>query len=103
MTKNPFLNALFAISYIVILVSLASLVPTFFANSEDNIFMPMSALSALVLSVSVMAYLFFYQPVLMFLDGEREKGVKLFLHTVAIFACGAVMVFLTSIFINRFF
>ena len=75
----------------------------FFATSlggegEDSIFIPMGMLALLVLSVSVMAYLFFYQPVMLFLDGKREDAVKLFLETVAVFA-GATGVVLTVAFI----
>jgi len=48
-----------------------------------------------------MAYLFFYQPVLMLLDGKREEAAKLFLHTLAIFACGTVAVLIISFIVNR--
>ena len=97
MTKNPFYNALFAIAYIVCLVTAASILPNVFNGQKDNIFMPMAALSVLVLSVSLMAYLFFYQPVIMLIEGKREPAVRLFLHTVGIFAGGTAMIFLISL------
>lgn len=91
MTKNPFINALAALAYIVGIVSIAFLSGPD-SQREPSILFPIAALTLLVLSVSVMAYLFFYQPVLLLLDGKREEAVKLFLHTVGVFACGTLAV-----------
>lgn len=102
MTRNPFYNALLAIAYIVGIVSLISLAPHAFASEKDNIFIPMGMLSLLVLSVAVMAYLFFYEPVILLLDGKRDAAVKLFLHTIGIFAGIIVVVFLISILVSRY-
>lgn len=46
----------------------------------------MSFLAVFVLSAALMAYMFFYQPVILFLDGHRDEGVKLFLKTIGAFA-----------------
>lgn len=70
-------------------------------GDKESIFMPIGMLSLLVLSVALMAYLFFYRPVLMLLDGQREKAVKLFLHTVGIFAIATAIVLIVSIVIAR--
>jgi len=43
-------------------------------------------LSLLTLSVAVMAFLFFYQPLLLFIEGKKKEAVNLFLKTVGIFA-----------------
>ncbi len=96
MTTNPLYNALLAVAYIAGVVSLLFLGPTFLADQDDNIFMPMLMLSLLVLSVAVMAFLFFYKPVTLLLDGERDKAVKLFLHTIGIFAVATILIFLAS-------
>ena len=97
MTRNPFYNALAAITYIVTLVSTAILLPRFLGGPEESIFYPMLGLSVFVLSASVMAYLFFYQPLLMILDGKREEGVKLFLKTIGVFAIATAALLLISI------
>src|SRR3989344_4928893 len=98
MTTNPFYNALFAISYIMVLVT------AIFHGSnilkdvvEESIFLPMGVLATLVLSVALMGYLFFYQPVILLLEGQREKAVKLFLHTIAIFAVATALVLLIAL------
>ncbi len=101
MTKNPFYNALFAIAYIMILVSAVFFAPSFLIGEKENIFMPMGMLALLVLSVALMAYLFFYQPIIMLINGEREKAAKLFLHTVGIFAGATAIVLITSAILSR--
>ena len=103
MTTNPFYNALFAISYIVVLVTAFNFAATHLENVvEETILLPMGALGILVLSVALMGYLFFYQPVMMLLDGQREKAVKLFLHTVAAFAGATALVILTALAVGIF-
>ncbi len=100
MSKNPFYNALFAIAYIVVLVTTVFFTPHVPGFPEQSVFYPMAVLGTLVFSVALMAYLFFYQPVLMFLDNQREKGVKLFLHSIAIFAVGIIVIFLLSVIVK---
>ncbi|MCE9541828.1 hypothetical protein K8R03_04730, partial [Candidatus Kaiserbacteria bacterium] len=82
------------------IVSLMVLAPRAVGGPEESIFYPMVGLALLVLSVSVMAYLFFYRPVTMLLDGEREKAVTLFLQTVGIFAVATAAVFLVSLIVH---
>jgi hypothetical protein len=53
-------------------------------------------LSLLVLSVSVMAFLFFYQPVVLLLDGKREEALAFFLRTVGTFAAGTILLALVT-------
>lgn len=94
MTKNPFINAALALGYVIAVVSLISFGPTLLdAPKEDNILMPIGMISLLTLSTAMMAYLFFYQPLMMFFENKRAEAVKLFLHTVAIFACFTLCVF----------
>ena len=93
MNKKSFYNAILAAGYITFIVSIINWTSSIPHKPEDNVFMPITMLSLLVLSVALMGYLFFYQPVLLLLDGKREEAVKLFLGTVAIFA-GLVITFL---------
>lgn len=100
MTKNPFYNALFAIAYIVSLITIIFNASNILGGPQESILFPIGGLSLFVLSAALMAYLFFYQPVLMLIDGEREKAVKLFLHTLGIFACGTALIYILSIIVN---
>jgi hypothetical protein len=96
MTTNPFYNALAALGYIVSVVSLLFGIGHILGDTEDNILFPIGGLSLLVLSVAIMAYIFFYQPILMLLDGKREEGIQLFLKTVSTFAGLVASVLLIS-------
>ncbi|HEU0080974.1 MAG TPA: hypothetical protein VFQ72_03040 [Candidatus Paceibacterota bacterium] len=84
--KKPIYNAVLAAGYIAILVSAASWANSIPHSPQDNIFMPMAMLSLLTLSVAVMAFLFFYQPVILLIEGKRAEALRLFLSTVGIFA-----------------
>lgn len=86
MTKNPFINALSASVYIVFIVSVMNFVTQPLRNKPDTFAAPIVFLSILTLSVAVMAFLFFYQPLLLFIDGKKKLAVNLFIKTVAIFA-----------------
>jgi hypothetical protein len=98
MTKNPFINALLGLGYISV-ISVLLFYGSELAPKEDNVLMPISMLSLFVLSASIMAYLFLYEPIVQFLSGERERGVMLFLQTVGIFACFTFALFLLVFFV----
>ena len=86
MTKNPYLNAFLAGLYIVFVVILISYGPALVRDKPDTILAPMAMLSLLVCSVALMGYIFFLQPVLMYLDGEKREAVEFFTKTLAAFA-----------------
>lgn len=86
MSKNPFLNALSAASYIILIVTIMNFIMQTQSNKPDTILAPITVLSMLTLSVAVMAYLFFYQPLQLFIDGQKKAAVNLFVQTVGVFA-----------------
>lgn len=86
MTKNPIINALSASGYIIVLVAIMTFGTQPLRNKPDTFFAPIVFLSVLTLSVTVMAFVFFYQPLLLFIDGEKKEGVSLFAKTVGVFA-----------------
>lgn len=86
MSKNPLVNAICASAYIILIVSVMTFVTQPLKNKPDTFFAPITVLFVLTLSVSVMAYLFFYQPLLLFIDGKKKEAVNLFVKTVGIFA-----------------
>jgi len=84
--KSPSLkNAFFAASYIIFIVVALTLATEPLRDKDDTLFTPVVVLSVLTLSVAVMAYLFFYDPMLLFLEGKRREAVDVFLKTVFIF------------------
>lgn len=101
MTTKPLYNALLAIGYIALIITGVFLSSTLFPFAEESIFIPMGMLSLLVLSAAIMAFLFFYQPVLMLIEGKREEAVKFFLKTIGIFALGTGILLLTALLVSN--
>ncbi len=92
MSKNPIINALSAAGYIGIVVSIINFISLTHKNKPDTAFAPVVFLSLLTLSVTVMAYLFFYQPLQLFIDGKKKEAINLFVKTVGIFAAFTAVV-----------
>src|SRR5690242_18990929 len=82
MSKNPIVNALSASEYILLVASFIFFLSHTQRNRPDTFFAPIAVLSLLTLSVSVMAFLFFYQPLQLFISGKNKEGVRLFAQTV---------------------
>lgn len=92
MTKNPIFNALGASGYIILVVSVINFISLTQGSKPDTPFAPVVFLSLLTLSVVTMAYMFFYQPLLLFVDGKKKEGIGLFAKTVGYFALFTVLV-----------
>ena len=102
MTKNPLYNALAASGYIILLVSAMNFESKI--QMDENVasfIMPIIMLSLFTLSAAVMGYIFCYQPLRLFLEGEKEKAVKLFVKTVGIFAIITFSIVLVYLLILR--
>lgn len=98
MSKNPFVNALNASAYIILVVSVMTFVTQPLGNKPDTFFAPITALFVLTLSVAVMAFLFFYQPLLLFIEGKKKDAVSLFVKTVGIFAVFTLVILILLFF-----
>ncbi len=92
MFKNPILNALSAAGYIGLVVSVLNLLSITQGNKPDTAFAPVVFLSLLTLSVAVMATLFLYQPLQLFIEGKKKQAVNLFTQTVGVFAVFTLLV-----------
>ena len=91
MSKNPIINALSASAYIILIVSVMTFVTQPLRNKPDTFFAPITMLFVLTLSVAVMAYIFFYQPLLLFIEGKKKEAINLFVKTVGVFAVFTVV------------
>lgn len=85
MTKNPIINALSAALYIAGVVSILFF-GSQFEGEVETILIPIAMLSLFSLSAAVMAFIFFYQPVTMYVEGEKKAAVKLLVQTIGAFA-----------------
>ena len=85
MTKNPFVNSLSALLYIVIVASVM-----FYGvnhkESVNSVIVPITMLSVFTLSAAVMGYIFLYHPLIFYLDGKKKEAINLFLKTLGSFA-----------------
>ncbi len=85
MTKNPFVNALAALLYIAIVASVMFYGSRHSNGPDESIIIPIGVLSLFTLSAGVMGYIFVSQPLRLYLDGQKERGIKLFLQTLGFF------------------
>jgi uncharacterized membrane protein YidH (DUF202 family) len=92
MSKNPIVNAFGAAGYIGLVVLVINLISQTHRNKPDTAFAPLVFLSLLTLSVTVMAFLFFYQPLQLFIDGKKKEALNLFVKTVGVFAAFTIVV-----------
>lgn len=99
MTKNPIVNALGASAYIILGVTVMSFVTEPLKNKPDTFFAPIVFLSLLTLSVAVMAFMFFYQPLQLLIEGKRKETVTLLAKTIGVFGTITV-IFLILLFLG---
>jgi hypothetical protein len=96
MKWNPFLNALAAAAYIAGVTLFMHFIESIRHDTPDTVLDSMGVLSLLVCSAAVMAFLFFYQPLVRLLENKKAEAVRYFLTTIGIF--GLIMVaILTSV------
>lgn len=93
MTKNPFINALCALAYIVLVGSVMNYVSHAMRNKPDTFLAPVAVLSLFTLSAALMGYFFLYQPVQLYLDGKKKEATSLFVRTILVFAGSTTVVF----------
>jgi len=85
MTKNPLVNGLSA-SFYIFFITLVMTWGEKVVPREDTFMAPIVVLSLFTLSAAVMAYVFCFQPVIMYVDGKKKQAVQLFLKTLIVFA-----------------
>src|SRR6185295_13365016 len=93
MTKNPLINALSATLYITLVASVM-----FYgmksSGPDNTILIPIAVLSLFTLSAAIMGFIFFYQPLQLFLDGKKKEAADFFLKTVLFFGIITGLAFL---------
>lgn len=98
MKWNPFLNASAAAAYIGIVVLFMHGIQSLRHDTPDTILDGMGVISLVVFSAAVMAFLFFYQPVLKLTENKPTEALSYFFKTLAIFGViTAVVLVLVSV------
>lgn len=94
MTKNPILNALSALAYILLVAGFLYIVSQTQRDKPDTFFAPVAVMSLLTLSATVMAFIFFYQPLQLFIEGKKKEALDLFFKTVGIFGVFTLIIWI---------
>ena len=94
-------NALLAAGYIVIVATVMFYASNYAerSQSEDTVLAPMAIISLFTLSAAVMAYLFFWTPLELYLSGDKAGAVKTLLHTIVTFAVITAIIVALLIFV----
>jgi hypothetical protein len=92
MKWNPLINAAAASAYIGAVVLFMHFIQSFRHDTPDTLLDGMGIMSLFVFSAAVMAFLFFYQPVLRLLENKRSEAVSYFLKTLGIFGVITIVV-----------
>jgi hypothetical protein len=92
MTKNPLINALLAILY-VILVSSILYYGTIVKLGNNSIIAPIAMISLFTFSAATMGYLFLYQPFVLYFNNKKKTALDLFLKTLLIFGSATIILF----------
>jgi len=98
---KPFLNALIATLYIMLVASLMYYAPKYI-EPVDSVIVPIAMISLFTLSAAIMGYLFLYNPLQLYLDGQKKQATGLFLNTLFIFAGITVLIFIILFFTALF-
>ena len=91
MSKNPLINGVTALAYIVLIASVMNW-GSKMVTHPNTFIAPIAVISLFTLSAAVMGYLFCYQPAQFYFDGKKNQAVALFLQTVTVFACITALV-----------
>lgn len=86
MSKNPLINALAALGYIILVASIMTYGSKLSSPPNQAVIAPIAVLSLLTLSAAVMGYIFGYMPAQLYFEDKKKKAVDLFLRTVGMFA-----------------
>jgi len=92
MRWNPFVNATTAALYIGAVALFMRFIESLRHDTPDTLLDGMGVMSLLVFSAAVMAFLFFYQPVLRLVENKKAEAVSYFLKTLGIFGAITIVV-----------
>lgn len=97
--KKPFLYALGAALYIIVIVFVVNIVTSALKSQNGTIIIPMTMLSLFVLSAAIMGFLFLSEPLYLLMENRKREAVVFFAKIVGFFAC-FVTIFTIVLFLN---
>lgn len=85
MKWNPILNGLLASAYVGSVATLIHWISSFKHDTPDTIVDGTAFLSLFVFSAAVMAFLFFYRPMALVIEGKQSDALAFFAKTLLTF------------------
>ncbi len=85
MRWNPFVNAICAAAYIGGVVLFMHYIESLRHDTPDSLIDGIGVISLFVFSAAMMAFLFFYQPLLRLIENKKAEALSYFLKTLGIF------------------
>lgn len=92
MKWNPLLNAAAAVLYIAGVALFMRFIESLRHDTQDTLLDGVGIMSLFVFSAAVMAFLFFYQPVLRLIEHKKAEALSYFLQTLGIFGAITIVV-----------
>jgi hypothetical protein len=92
MKWNPATNALAALAYIGAVALFMHFIVSLRHDTPDTLLDGMGVMSLVVFSAAAMAFLFFYQPVLLLIERKKAEAISYFLKTLGIFGAVTIIV-----------
>ena len=92
MKLNPFLHATAAVGYIGAIALFMRFIESRHHDTPDTILNGVGFISLFVFSAAVMAFLFFYQPLLLLTENKKAEALSYFLKTLGTFGAITVIV-----------
>lgn len=80
--KKSFINALGTVAYVTLVAVIMTSAEKFFAGQEDTIVAPISFLLLFLTSATITSGLILGQPIMLYLDNQKQDAIKLFGYTV---------------------
>lgn len=92
MKWNPFFNAALAVAYIGAVAVFIRFIESLRHDTPDTWIDGLGFISLFVFSAAVMAFLFFYQPVLLLMENKKAEAVSYFFKTLTLFGATTIVV-----------
>lgn len=89
---NPFLNAAAAVVYVGAVALFIHFISLLRHDTPDTWLDSIGFISLFVCSTAVMAFLFFYQPIVHLIENKKAEAVAYFLKTLAIFGAITILI-----------
>ena len=98
MKWNPFVNALAASAYIGAIAVFLRFIESLRHDTSDTLLDGMGFISLFVFSAAVMAFLFFYRPLLLLIEDKKSEAMTYFIKMLVTFGIvTAVLLTLVSV------